>query len=115
MVSFHKEIVKNKIKAEIDAGRILGPFDSHPFQNFRLSPLGLVPKKEPNSFRLIHNLSFPKDDSLNDCMDKADASVHYTSFDDAVKMLRSFGRNALLSKSDIKSAFRLLPVNPVGF
>lgn len=30
-------------------------------------------------------------------------------------MLRGFGLNALSSKSDIKSAFRLLPVNLVGF
>ncbi|CAJ0924307.1 unnamed protein product [Ranitomeya imitator] len=44
-----------------------------------------------------------------------DCSVQYTSFDVALELLRKFGHNALMAKSDIKSAFRILPVNPDGF
>lgn len=33
--------------------RIAGPFQSPPFPNFRSSPLAVVPKKEPNKYRLI--------------------------------------------------------------
>lgn len=57
-VDLRKDIVKSKINAEIAEGRIAGPFSSPPFTDFRLSPLAIVPKKEPNSYRLIHNLSF---------------------------------------------------------
>lgn len=65
-------LVALKIKAVLEAGRVAGPFNSPPFANFRLSPLGLVPKKEPNSYRLIHNLSFPHKISLN-ITDKSEA------------------------------------------
>lgn len=63
-VVIRKEIVRSKLEAEISLGRIAGPFPSPPFPNFRLSPLAIVPKKEPNSFRLIHNLSYPDKSSL---------------------------------------------------
>lgn len=114
-VSRLKDVVRKKIDSEILEGRISGPFSSPPFVNFRLSPLSVVPKKEPNSYRLIHNLSHPKKFSLNDFTDKSQASVHYASFDDALSLLRKFGKGALMAKADIKSAFRLLPINPAGF
>ena len=40
------EIVGQKINAEIEAGRVAGPFDEHPLLNLCVSPLGLVPKKK---------------------------------------------------------------------
>lgn len=86
-----------------------------PFVNFRISPLSLVPKKEPNEFRLIHHLSFPFGSSLNDQIDTDSSSVSYTSFDSAVSKLRSLGKHALMAKADIQSAFRLLPLNPNCF
>jgi hypothetical protein len=36
----------DKITKEVLAGRIAGPFQSPPFTNIQISPLGLVPKKE---------------------------------------------------------------------
>ncbi|XP_044155462.1 keratin, type I cuticular Ha4-like [Bufo gargarizans] len=81
----------------------------------RDSSAGLVPKKENNSYRLIHNLSFPKDGSLNDTINKEWSTVHYATLDMALSMLRKAGRNAQLAKTDIKSAFRLLPINPDGY
>ena len=36
------------------------------YPRFIVSPLGVVPKKSPEEFRLIHHLSFPKDASVND-------------------------------------------------
>jgi hypothetical protein len=45
--------------------RIAGPFLSPPFQNLVCSPLGLIPKNIPGKFRLIHDLSFPKGNSIN--------------------------------------------------
>lgn len=114
-VSLLKPIVRTKIQAEIDAGRVAGPFNTPPFSNFRISPLAIVPKKEPNSYRLIHNLSFPDKESLNYVTDKSNSTVHYASFDDALSLLVRFGRGALMAKADIKSAFRLLPIIPSGF
>ena len=50
------EIAGMKLRKECDAGRIVGPFRTPPFANFRTSPLGVVPKKDPSEFRLIHHL-----------------------------------------------------------
>ena len=108
-------IVKQKIQAEIDAGRVANPFDSWPIPTLRVLPLGLVPKWEPGEYRLIHHLSYPSVDSVNDFIDRDLCSVQYTSFDEAVHMVQDLGRACLLGKSDIKSAFRLLPVSPSIF
>lgn len=114
-VSAHPDVVHIKIAKEVAEGRVAGPFPAPPFANFRISPLGIVPKKEPNEFRLIHHLSFPKDYSLNDQVDGSSASVGFSSFDDAVVLLRRFGSHCLMGKADIKAAFRLLSVHPDGF
>ncbi|MCG8031789.1 MAG: hypothetical protein JAZ03_06400 [Candidatus Thiodiazotropha taylori] len=109
------DIVRQKIQTEIEAGRVAGPFDVRPLPNLRISPLGLVPKKEPGSFRLIHHLSYPSGESVNDYIDPQLCSVQYTSFDQAIHMVQDLGRGCLLGKSDVKSAFRLLPVSPIDF
>lgn len=60
------EVVDLKIQKELHAGRISGPCDTPPFSPFRVSPLGVVPKKSLGEFRLIHHLSHPKGSSVND-------------------------------------------------
>ncbi|MCG7866997.1 MAG: hypothetical protein JAY74_11590 [Candidatus Thiodiazotropha taylori] len=109
--NLNPELVRQKIKAEVEAGRVAGPFDIRPLPNLRVSPLGLVPKKEPGQYRLIHHLSFPSGDSVNDFIDPQLCSVQYTSFDEAIHMVQDLGTGCLLGKSDVKSAFRLLPVS----
>ncbi|XP_075139535.1 uncharacterized protein LOC142214486 [Leptodactylus fuscus] len=61
-----------------------GPFSSTPFEDLVVSPLGVVPKKEPFKFRLIHHLSHPHGSSVNDGIDAELCAVQYTSFDTAV-------------------------------
>ena len=92
-----------------------GPFSHRSFPNLQCSPIGLVPKRQPGTFRLIHHLSFPCGGSVNDFINKDECKVHYASFDAAVDLVMSMGRNAWLAKTDIKSAFRLLPVAPSDY
>ena len=107
--------VRQKIYKEIQAGRVAGPFCKLPFKKFRISPLGLVPKHKPGEFLLIHHLSFPKGDSVNDFIDPKLCSVSYIRFDVAVHMVQRLGKGALLGKSDLKHAFRLIPVAKADF
>lgn len=44
------EVVTAKLAGEVREGRMAGPFVDPPFRSFRIPPLGLFPKKEPNSF-----------------------------------------------------------------
>lgn len=87
----HPEIVQSKITAEINANRVKGPFKEIPFPNMKISPIGIVPKKVPGQYRLIHHMSCPEGSSVNDFIDPTLASVKYASFDDAVKILVKLG------------------------
>ncbi|XP_061488169.1 uncharacterized protein LOC133387438 [Rhineura floridana] len=110
-----ESVAGEKIGKEVMAGRVVGPFTAPPIPSLRVSPLGLVPKRAPGEFRLIHHLSFPQGGSINDFIPSDLCSVRYTSFDCAVRMVRDCGIGALMGKCDIKSAFRLLPVHPGDF
>ena len=44
------EVVRDKLESELSSGRIAGPFENIPFKNFRVSPIGLVSKKQQEHF-----------------------------------------------------------------
>ena len=48
-VSENPDVVDAKIRKEIAAGRQAGPLKTRPFHPFRISPLGVVPKKTPGN------------------------------------------------------------------
>lgn len=108
------EIVWDKVMSEVKNGRIAGPFENRPISNLRCSPIGIVPKKT-GGFRLITHLSYPPKLSVNDFVDEKFTSVKYSSFDNAIDMIKLLGPNAKMGKKDIKSAFRLLPIYPGDF
>ena len=70
-------IVEQKLCHEISLGCVADPFQEIPFPNFQSSPLGLVPKHDPGKLRLIHDLSFPKGDSINVYTSKEFTTVQY--------------------------------------
>lgn len=110
-----EEVVCQKIGKEVQAGRVAGPFAQTSLPNLQLSPLGVVPKKAPEEFRIIHHLSFPEESSVNIGIPLELHSVHYTSLDQAVRIVSICGVGALVVKTEIESAFRLLLVHPRDF
>ena len=108
-------IVQSKLRKECEAGRIVGPFLSPPFQNFVCSPLGIVPKKDPSEFRLIHHLSYPDGSSVNDHIPHERSSVHYATISDAISVIKQAGASCFMAKTDVKSAFRIIPIHPSDF
>ena len=113
--NIHPQIVSNKLQKEKQAGRIMGPFLKSPFDKFVVSPLGLRPKKTPGEFRVIHHLSYPHGSSINDGIPREHASVHYASITQAIRLIIIMGKGSLLSKSDIQSAFRIIPIHPADY
>lgn len=107
-------VAEQKIDREISLGRVAGPFKQPPFPTLQVSPLGLVPKKD-GDYRLIHHLSYPEAASINFFIDSEQSSVTYSTIDDAAAMIARLGSGAYLAKSDIKSAFRLIPVSSTDF
>ena len=122
----------NKLIKEVHAKRVAGPFDKVPFKNFIQSPIGLVPKTGGQT-RLIFHLSYNfgeawEQKSVNFHTPKHRCSVKYQDLDCTARMclkVREYklkninlfivtdseGNECIyLSKMDIKSAFRLLPL-----
>ena len=98
-----------KVMSEVKNGRIAGPFLTRPISNLRCSPIGVIPKKT-GGFRLITHLSFPPNLSVNDFIDEKFTTVKYSSFDNAIDLIKRLGSNVEIGKKDIKSAFRLLKI-----
>jgi len=103
--------VDAKLCKELESHRLAGP-SPPPFSVFRVSPLGLVPKKTEGEFRLIHHLSFPKGASLNDGILPEHTCVSYATVEDAIRFTKTVGSGCFLAKTDINNAFRIIPIHP---
>ena len=114
----------NKIMKEVQAKRYAGPYEKISFDYFVQSPIGLVPKAN-NQTRLIFHLSYNFKDSFKSVNHYTPAeicSVKYNNIDYAVKISfhcrkTFFNRSSqniqnyriiFYSKTDLKSAFRIL-------
>ena len=60
--------------------------------------------------RLIFHLSYPEKNSINYHTPKELGSVKYKYFDQAIRMCLKAGKGAHMAKSDLKLAFRHLPI-----
>ena len=103
------------IQHEIQSHRIAGPFVTPPLPHFIMSPLGVVPKKDPGQFRIIHDLSFPRNSSVNSTIDPSFTHVTHELLDDCVNVLLKPGPGSLIAKADIKNAFRIIPIDPKDY
>ena len=108
-------VVEANLFKEIEAGRIAGPFLAPPFAQFRVSPVGVVPKKVPGEFRLIHHLSYPKGLSVNNGIPNVNTSVSYANIKDAIRFIKKAGPGCFVAKTDVQSAFRIIPINPKDY
>ena len=110
-----------KMMKETKMKRFAGPFSKEdiPFDFYIQSPVGLVPKGE-NQTRLIFHLSyeFDQNGSINGNTPKEKCSVKYRDLNFAVqaciRILQGADGNTIIwfSKSDLKSAFRILGIQP---
>ena len=91
-----------------------GPFDSPPFDNYRVSPLGVAEGKYSKKKRLILDLSSPHQSenhcSINDLIDKDTCSMSYVKIDDATDIILKYGKNSWLCKYDISNALKIVPL-----
>ena len=92
---------------------MLGPFKSNPFpNNLVISPLNSVPKKD-NERRVILDLSYPRNSSINDFIVKDEylgekTEIIFPKVDDFVEFIKQKGRGCLLFKKDLRRAYKLV-------
>ena len=109
----HPEVIDKKLESEVAKGRIAGPFKEKPFQHFQVSPLSVREKSVKGTYRLIHDLTYPYDEtSVNSRIPQSAKEVQYSTVRDAIKELSSLPPGAFLAKCDIADAYRLIPVHP---
>ena len=108
----HPDVVSSNLTKEIALGRVAGPFQSPPLPNLQCHPVGVIPKKHSNEWRTIYHLSYPEGDSVNDHIPKDPYTLQYVRVDDAIRILKSLGPGSFMAKTDLKSAFRLIPIHP---
>ena len=110
---FQKVRFKHFRKKEVCLKRVVRPFQKVPFKHFIQSPVGLVEKQNGDT-QLIFHLSHPRntDKSVNANTPKEKCTVQYRDLDNAIKLCLQVGKGCYLAKSDMKSAFRHLPIRP---
>ena len=108
----HPKLLQQHLDKEITAGRMLGPFKKIPLPNLICSPMGMVPKKDSAKMRMITHLNYPHGNSINSYMDPQDTSTSYQSFNQALVIVAKYGCGVYMSKGNIESAFRIIPIAP---
>ena len=75
------------------------------FEGTPIGP-GVIPKNQlHNKWRLIVDLSHPRNQSFNDGIPKDLCTIKYIAIKDAIKDIITLGKGTMLAKVDIKSAF----------
>ena len=107
-------VVRDYLTTEVALGRKAGLFNQPPFATYVRSPMGIVTKKRSDSVKycIIHDLSWPPGDSVNDHIDPDLYCCVYASFDQAVSLIKKHGMGMLMAKLDLADAFRHILVWP---
>ena len=109
--------VQDYIDKEIELGALLGPIKDMNHEHFHCSPL-LTRPKGPDKRRVILDLSYPHECSVNSQVDKNrfDGSpfiLKFSTVDDIALDIVECTQDPVLLKVDIARAFRNLRVDPV--
>ena len=110
--------IRNYIKNEIFYGSIAGPFPQPPFTPwFQTNPLMSRPKKDSIDRRVILDLSWPLDFSVNDGIDKLTYlgnpyKLYLQCVDDLINLVIKHGPGCYLYSRDMARAYRQLRCDP---
>jgi hypothetical protein len=97
----------------------VGPFSAKPFEFFFGSPMGAFSKEvvdklsnKTQKIRVIHDLSWPPEHSVNSFIAPDVSSVQYINLDVAIRMVKNAGQNCLMAKTDLRDAYKQIGVHP---
>jgi hypothetical protein len=104
------EFITDVLATWVKKGFVAGPFREPPMEGFRGNPLMAAVQK--TKVRPILNLSSPKGRSFNDAVDawQVENLQMSTPKGFGISIMKA-GKNALMSKTDIQDAYKLIP-NP---
>ena len=116
----HPQALQKYIEKEQSKQAVMGPFDviDLPFHSqVGISPISTRPKKTSQDRRIIVDLSYPPDQSVNDGMIKDNYLGHtvkltFPRVDDLALRIYTLGHSAMMFKIDLSRYFRQLPLDP---
>ena len=108
------------LQEEIEHGAIIGPYECSPIPNCHISPFMTREKPNAPNRRVIINLSWPKENSVNAGVDKnsylgSEFSLTFPTIDDITSELVKLGPGCHIYKVDISRAFRHLKIDPLDY
>lgn len=114
------QIVSQHIAKELELGRYSGPYSSHQLftkiGHFRTAPLGVVPKPNGTSFRIIQDLSFPRNDpntfSVNSEINSSEFPCEWGTFAQCFFLVAGAPVGTQVAVFNVDSAYRNIPITP---
>jgi hypothetical protein len=104
----HGRYMTDNVASWVKAGFVAGPFDTPPCSKLRVNAMVAVEQNE--KVRPCMNVSLPEGASFNDNVKLCDVKkVHMSSARQFGYPLREAGRDATLSKFDMKDAYKNIP------
>ena len=101
-------LMSDKIVSWIQEGFVVGPFSHAPVEGFRTNPLMAIVKD--GKIRPVINMSSPVGSSFNDNLRwKELEKIHMTTAKEFSYTVKEAGKNALMTKFDVKDAYKLIP------
>lgn len=106
-VKFGEEVV-DTVASWVKSRFVSGPFDQPPLPTFRVNPLMAVDQGE--KVRVVLNVSSPKGLSFNDNVEQESVErVSMSSARNVSFVIHEAGKNAIMSKIDMKDAYKMVP------
>ena len=104
----NRSMVSEYLTIEVALRRKAGQFNQLPFLTYIGSPMGIVIKKWLDSVKycIIHDLSWPPGDSVNDHINPDLYCCVYASFDQAVSLIKNHRVGALMAKLDLANMLK---------
>ena len=104
----HPDIVEQYLRDEIASNNVAGPFSLDSWsESVIVNRFGVIPKaNKPGKWRLIVDLSFPHGSSVNDGISTRDASMAYSTIEDAGQIISKLGKSTLLAKLPLLALFK---------
>ena len=115
-----KQVYSFIYKKDVSAVRTMGPYVTHSLDNSHFSPFMTREKDDSDKRRVIIDLSWPKDVSVNLGIDKSSYlatgfTLTFPTVDNITDALKACGKGALLYKIDVSRAFRHVKVDPFDY
>ena len=98
----------------VEKGFVAGPFFEDPLPDMRLN--SVMAEEQKDKIRPVINMSSPKGRSLNDNVDEHRLGrLPMASAKQFGKALIRSGKGSIMSKMDMKDAYKLIPAKPEDF